>query len=275
VSNYTILLPPSEDKASGGTDNRSWLEIAHVPTMNSFSALNEARHTLIKALHLTLNQPEPMLEQIFRVKGDTLAAAVEANWRLPGGPILAAVRRYTGVMYDHLDYVNMSRATREAFEKNAILFSGVWGILRPTDLIPDYKLKIDAKLPDLGKVSTYWKPHISSHLNALVKNHVVWDLLPGAHRQAWDGKAKARAHWQIKFVQAQNKNGAITYRTVSHWSKALKGALVRFICEHDITEPADFAGFDHPEGYIYSPELSHLDRNSGEVVFLREWCSDE
>jgi uncharacterized protein len=269
VPNLTILLPPSESKASGGTDNRSWLDIARIPELNAFSELDETRHILFEDLHRALEQPVPALEKLFRVRGHALEAALEANWRLPGGPVLAAVRRYTGVMYDYLDYVNMAPTTRQAFEGSAILFSAAWGLLRPTDLIPDYKLKMDAKLPRLGRVSAFWKPQISSTLNRLLQGHVVWDLLPGAHRQAWDGRADMSALWRVRFVQSVEKNGQTTVRTVSHWSKALKGSLVRFLCERNIADPAECAEFEHPEGYAFAPHLSDLGERGGEVVFIQ------
>jgi len=270
MNSYTILLPPSEGKAPGGTAPRAWTDIAGDPALNAFSILDPRRTELMAALqHALDSQPEPALQKLFGVKGAALATAVETNRRLPDGPLLPAIERYTGVMFDYMSYATLSDSARRTFDEHVILFSGLWGLLRPTDLIPDYKLKIDARLPGIGAVARFWKPEISRTLNGLLAGQVVWDLLPGAHARAWDGKASMAAHWQVKFVERVEKNGEARYRTVSHWSKALKGALVRFICEEGITDPAAFEGFEHPQGYVYRADLSEMGSNGGVLLFVK------
>jgi cytoplasmic iron level regulating protein YaaA (DUF328/UPF0246 family) len=271
MNGYAILLPPSEGKAPGGTDPRAWPDIAGDPALNAFPALDPQRAELIAALRRTLaSQPEPALRKIFGVKGAALAAAVETNRRLPAGPLLPAIERYTGVMFDYMSYATLPDEARRAFDTHVILFSGLWGLLRPADRIPDYKLKMDARLPGIGAVARFWKPAISRTLDELLGGRVVWDLLPGAHGKAWDGKAKMAACWQVKFVERVEKDGETRYRTVSHWSKALKGALVRFICENDVTDPAALADFEHPQGYRYRPELSKTSAEGGLLFFAKE-----
>jgi cytoplasmic iron level regulating protein YaaA (DUF328/UPF0246 family) len=270
MSDYTILLPPSEGKASGGEPGPSWLDLAADPAVNAFCTLNPQRGKLIDALHATLaNASAAKLQKLFGVKGDALAAALEANDRLPDGPLLPAIERYTGVMFDYIDYATLPTPAREAFDRNVILFSGLWGILRPTDLIPDYKLKMDASLPGIGKLSTFWKKPLSATLNPALGPQVVWDFLPNAHTAAWKPAPGGGPRWQVKFVQRVEKQGKTTYRTVSHWSKALKGALVRFICEHGITAPSAFQDFAHPEGYVFTPGESRMAAHGGRLVFIK------
>ena len=216
MPNYILLLPPSEGKASAGLAS----EDGPLSDATSFPSLIDARREVIAALHEALELPRDELRQLFGVKTSALDAAIDVNANLADAPLLPAVERYTGVMFDALGYLSLDASTQRPFDDHALLFSGLWGLLRPTDLIPDYKLKIEATLPALGKVSTFWKPHISEMLTEMLDGQVVWDLLPGAHRRAWDGKAATRARWQVKFVERKGKK----LRTVSHWSKALKGA---------------------------------------------------
>lgn len=266
MTKYTILLPPSEGKADGGRTRRFWPHIAGDPRLDHFSELNPHRQEVIDALQQALALlPRAELEALFGVKDDALDAAIAANRSVLESALLPAIERYTGVTFDFLDYAGMDSKTQRAFRSHAILFSGLWGLLHPADLIPDYKLKIDAALPGIGLLTSFWRPHISAALNPLLDGHVVWDFLPGAHSRAWDGKARMKAHWSIKFVERVEKKGEISYRTISHWSKALKGALVRYICANGITRPAAFADFTHPQGYAYAPELSQ----EGEIVFVK------
>jgi uncharacterized protein len=267
---YAILLPPSEGKAPGGDESISWADIAEDARYNTFCVLNDARSRVRDALQQTMaDQSRAELEKICGVKDLNLDEVLSVNQSVLTSPLLPAIQRYTGVLFDYLDYAGMESSAQSAFNANTILFSGLWGVLRPTDLIPEYKLKIDAGLPPLGKVSTFWRPHISRILNPLLADQVVWDLLPGAHSQAWDRKAPVAARWQVRFVERVEKKGRISYRTVSHWSKALKGALVRFICAHGITDPAAFEHFDHPQGYVYSPQESQPGPRGGELIFVK------
>jgi len=271
MHNYAILLPPSEGKAAGGCDAQAWPDIAGDPASNAFATLDPRRRELIAALQGALkSEPTPALQKLFGVKGEALATAIATNQQLPGGPLLPAIERYTGVMFDFMEVATLPAPARQAFDKHAILFSGLWGLLRPTDLIPDYKLKMDARLPGIGNAALFWRPEISRTLNEIVEGQVVWDLLPGAHGKAWDHKASMAARWQVKFVERMEKNGEVKYRTVSHWSKALKGALVRFICEHGATEPEALKGFEHPLGYVYRPDQSKLKSDGGMLFFVKD-----
>ncbi len=269
MQDYTILLPPSEAKNPGGDDTLKWPDIADDRQLNAFLKMDLPRRAVINALQASLSLPAADLARLFSVKGVRLDQAVDTNRRLPGGPLLPAVRRYNGVLFDFLDYDGMERTTQSAFDEHAVIFSGLWGLLRPMDLIPDYKLKMDASLPSLGKVSAFWKPLVSTLLNPMLDGTVVWDLLPGAHRAAWDGKAGYAARWQVKFVQPGERKGKPVYKTVTHWSKALKGALVRFICEQGVTSPDALVDFAHPEGYVYRPGESKLGERGGELLFVK------
>jgi len=269
MPNFTILLPPSEGKASGGDASQTWRQIAKDPACNTFARLNPTRRKLIAGLRSALRQPTPDLQKLFNVKDDNLAAAMAANRAILRSELRPAIQRYTGVMFDFLDYPSMPPDDRHTFDTHALIFSGVWGLLRPTDLIPDYKLKIDATLPGLGRVSSFWKPDLSRVLNPILAGQIVWDLLPGAHRTAWDGKAKSAVRWQVKFVERVESRGKVSHRTVNHWSKALKGALVRYLCAHPITDVDALADFEHPQGYVYDPTQGKRGKNGGEVVFVK------
>lgn len=271
MPNYTILLPPSEGKAAGGCDAQAWADIIGNPAVNAFTKLDPRRRALMAKLRSVQNrEPTSALQKLFGVKGEALATAIATNQRLPDGPLLPASARYTGVMYDFMDVAGLAPPARAAFDANTVIFSGLWGMLRPTDLIPDYKLKMDAQLPRIGNVARHWRPQISTALRKTVRGQVVWDLLPGAHAHAWDSKGGQVARWQVKFVERVEKDGTVQYRAITHWSKALKGALVRFICAEGVTDPDALRGFEHPLGYVYRPEQSKLKADGGVLYFVKD-----
>ena len=169
------------------------------------------------------------------------------------------------MLYEELDPASLPIAQRRRLDAQVRIFSGLWGIVGPADPIPDYKLKMGATLPRLSRparrLSAWWRPAITAALAPEVADRVVWDLLPGEHRAAWapcvtvgDPDAVRRIV-SVRFCDEVVRHGRSELVTVSHWNKLLKGALVRHVLTHQLTEVEGLVEFDHPLGYRYAPEL--------------------
>lgn len=262
-----ILIPPSEGKASGGDGPP--LDIDSL----SFAALNPTRLRIAKGLAQISGRPRSS-KKLLGVKGAALEKANAENASLEESPILPAIGRYTGVMYDSISFQSLDRTAREAFDRSVVIMSGLFGILQPSDMIPAYKLKMGAALLRHRTCAAIWKPLISSELAATAGYGVIWDLLPGEHRAAWNPLAVPHeARFTVKFAE-RTAGGQL--KTVTHLSKLLKGALLRHLvsnsAEASTTDSALrlVAGFSHPEGYEFRPELtSNVDRTT-EIVFLKD-----
>ncbi len=206
-----ILIPPSEAKATGGT-REPWTEA----TM-AVADLDGCRRRVLDAL------------------GPGHPAAT--------GPTMAAIERYTGVLYRELDAGSLDAGARRRLRRNLLTVSGLWGLVAPADPIPYYKLKMSARVEPLGRLARWWRPAITDALTDRVRGAVVWDLLPIEHGAAVDWTALApHRRVTVRFVDRDDK-------TVSHWNKLLKGSLVRWLTETGATDPAAVADFDHPQGY--------------------------
>ena len=229
-----LLLPPSEGKAPGGT-GAPWAR----GTMAD-PALDGARHTVLRA-----------------------ARAAGAVGR--GAATLPATQRYTGVLYRELDWPSLPPAAQVRGERQVRIVSGLWGLVAPGDPIPHYRLKMSARLDDVGPLTAWWRPRLAPVVAGLTDGRVVWDLLPIEHAKAmsWgpDGPGPAQ-RVTVRFV---DRSGA----TVSHWNKLLKGALVRWVLTERPTSAVDLAGFDHHLGYRLDEGASQLDGPLATVV-LRE-----
>ena len=255
-----ILLPPSEGKSSGG-DGLPWSK-----TKQSFPELESARKEVIKALKTAMKAPVGERSKLLGVGEAKTDEATKANLSVGAGKTLPAIDRYTGVLYDALEYGSLSEKLKKRVDSQVVIFSGLWGILRPGDHVPDYKLKMGAKLPALGKPSSFWNPLISSSL-AKAASGVVWDLLPNEHSAGWDPSI-AGTRIRVSFLDDVVKNKKRTLVTVSHWNKLLKGSLVRFLVESQIDDPSGLKGFKHPEGYVYKPNLSTEDGSFVDVFLV-------
>lgn len=273
-----ILIPPSEGKASGGT-GLSLTEMgtysspgtnvaSHQPGRHSDHIdLSAQRAKVIKAYLAYVNRarPTPKFAQFFGLKDEALNAALLANREILTSPTLAALDRYTGVLYQELDASTLSAAARKTAAKQLVIFSGLWGILSPGELIPNYKLKMGSSLAKLGKLSTWWRPHIETALAERTNGQVVWDLLPNEHAVAWQPKQTTALRIRVKFLDEVASGSSTKLVAVAHWNKLLKGSLVRHLLSHPCVEPAELSAFKHPRGYLYEPSLTTETGNLIEV----------
>lgn len=226
-----ILLPPSEAKARGG-DGPAW-----APNTGVFPELDDARAQVLAAL------------------GSAHQTRTAAT-----GP---AIDRYTGVLYKELDAATLDSAAKRRLRRNVLIVSGLWGLVAPSDPIPEYKLKMGARVDGLGRLSTWWRPRLTEALAPRVQGAVVWDLLPNEHAAAVDWHQLApRYRVTVRFLDV---NG----RTISHWNKLLKGSIVRWLAETGETDPAALATFDHPRGYRFDAGASMMNGPHLSVI-LRE-----
>jgi len=208
-----LLLPPSEGKADGGNARRATWS----PDSGSLgSRLAEHRLDVVEALAAAHGGDEKLLG----VKGDHLLRAQSANSSLVGAPTLPAWQRYTGVVWDHLDPSSLEAASR----RQILVVSGLLGLVRADDPVPDYRLKMGANLPPLGKLSTWWREAVTAEIARAARNRVVVDLLPQEHRAAWDPSSSGRPIEAISvaLVDPTGKPGG-------HFAKAAKGELARAI----------------------------------------------
>ncbi|MGI9600352.1 MAG: peroxide stress protein YaaA, partial [Acidimicrobiales bacterium] len=120
-----------------------------------------------------------------------------------------------------------------------------------------------------GKLSTGWRQPVTRALGPTVAGRVVWDLLPNEHRAAWQpDHLDLGKRITARFLDDVVKQGQRQLVTVSHWNKLLKGALVRHVVDHQVTELDQLSAFVHPEGYQYRADLSSDDGSQAEAVFV-------
>jgi cytoplasmic iron level regulating protein YaaA (DUF328/UPF0246 family) len=219
-----LLLPPSEGKAEGGSARRSgW-----VPDAGSYGPRLGDRRALVAE---RLSAVGGGNEKLLGVRGEHLLRAQSANTSLIGAATLPAWQRYTGVVWDHLDPSTMSA---EALRR-IVVVSGLLGLVRGDDPVPDYRLKVGANLAPLGKLSTWWRQDVTAALRATVRKRLVIDLLPQEHRAALDLTGLDGV--SLTLVDRSGKPGG-------HFAKAAKGELARAIL---LDGPAVIDTWHHPQ----------------------------
>ena len=249
-----ILLPPSEGKATGGTGD-PW-----EPGTISFPELDASRRKVAAGLKRIMKTNAAAGAKLLGVKGDALAAARATNREVLASPTMPAIERYTGVLFDALDHASLTAGHRDRAAEQLVIFSGLWGIMTPTDRLPDYKLKMGARIAPMGRLGTFWRPQITAALAPAVAGRTVWDLLPNEHAAAWQpGDDAFDSRITVRFLDDVADGPGRKLITVSHWNKLLKGALVRHILATQLDDADGLVDFEHPLGYVYEPSLTVTD----------------
>jgi len=216
-----ILLPPSEGKAAPSRGRALDLDSLALPV------LTDARKRVLHSL-VGLCRDEP--DRAMAVLGLSTAQAelVGRNARLESAPTARADRIYTGVLYDALDAGSLSAAARRRAATRVVVTSSLFGLVRPGDRIPAYRLSGDAVLPDLGPVAGVWRDALGPAVEEALGRGLLVDLRSSTYAAFW--RPPAPLGPRVATVRVLHEVGG-QRKVVSHFNKATKGRIVRALLE--------------------------------------------
>ncbi|QBX56669.1 peroxide stress protein YaaA [Nocardioides seonyuensis] len=214
-----ILLPPSEGKTTPRRGKP--LDLA---TLSS-PGLTPARQQVLDALVALSARPDAA--QVLGL-GATQADLVESNARLTTAPTARADRVYSGVLYDALGLESLSPAGRRRATARLAITSSVFGLVRPGDRIPSYRLSGDVTLPGLGPVAGLWREHLGEAMTTALGSGLLVDLRSGTYAAFW--RPPAELGPRVATVRVLHEADGVR-KVVSHFNKATKGRIVRALLE--------------------------------------------
>jgi hypothetical protein len=176
-----------------------------------------------------------------------------------------AVLAFKGDVYTGLDAETLDEEALAFAQTHLRILSGLYGVLKPLDLMQAYRLEMGTKLANpVGKdLYAFWGDDIQNSLKAepALEDNVLINLASNEYFKAV--KAKTLAARIITPVFKDWKNGQ--YKMISFYAKKARGLMSRYIIDHRLTEPEQIKAFDY-EGYRFSEEMSKGD----EWVFIRD-----
>ncbi|MDI3211724.1 peroxide stress protein YaaA [Arthrobacter sp. AL12] len=209
-----ILLPPSEGKTPATVGNAvDW-------TTLSFPELNTYRAKVLEGLG-TVSAHEDALALLG--VGASLRADVERNTRLHAEPAAPAHQVYSGVLYDALDYNSLTPTQRRKAEECVLVISALWGAIRFGDRVPAYRLSMGTALPDVGRLASFWKPHLNAALAAATEDELLVDCRSSTYAAAWTPPPAQTVAVNV-FTEADGVR-----KVVSHFAKHTRGELARHL----------------------------------------------
>ncbi|MDF7679875.1 peroxide stress protein YaaA [Enterobacteriaceae bacterium ESL0689] len=175
-----------------------------------------------------------------------------------------AILAYAGEVYIGLQASTFDDADFAFAQQHLRIFSGLYGVLRPLDLIQPYRLDINTKLETpVGNLYQFWGEVITDKLNQALKaqgDDVVINLANNEYFHSVDlDKLQGRV---IKPVFLDQKNGE--FKVITVYAKKARGMMTRYIIKNRLTRPEQLADFD-TEGYFFDPDA----QAPGEMIFKR------
>ena len=210
-----LLLPPSETKRDGGDPSRS-LDLRAL----SFPELTPARRSALTALR-ALSRNLKAATVGLRL-GGSQRFEIDRNRVLGSAPVLPALDRYTGVLYDGLDAATLSAAERAFAAESVAIGSALFGLLGAGDPIPAYRLSHDSRLPGLS-LKSHWRGPVSSAL-AGVEGPLI-DLRSEGYAAL--GPLPDRPDAVTVRVVTEGEGGQ--RKALSHFNKTAKGEFTRAV----------------------------------------------
>src|SRR4051794_11312777 len=182
-----VLLPPSEGKAEPDAG-----EPVDLDSLASAEPLRGRREQVLAAL-------DPQLRK---------------------APAAPAADVYTGVLFQRLELPKLPVKAR----RRVLIASALWGVVRPDDRIPYYRLPPKERLEGIGPLAKYWRPALAEALPD-EEGELIVDMRSAAYSTMWKPKQAT-----LLAVRAFTESGG-ERKVVSHMVKAVRGDVARVLLE--------------------------------------------
>ncbi len=201
-----------------------------------------------------------------------LNAARFGSWAPDFTPANAkqALLAFKGDVYTGLHADDFNDADFDFAQQHLRMLSGLYGLLRPLDLMQPYRLEMGTKLanPRGKNLYEFWDERISGWLNEALTAQGDDVLLNLASNEYFSAVKRKALHARVINTEFKDlKNGQ--YKIISFYAKKARGLMARYVIKERLQDPAGLKDFN-AQGYRFSSEHSKPDS----LVFLRDHADD-
>ncbi len=250
-----ILLSPAK---SLDFDNAKIYEPTTIPRL-----IVNSEYLVNKLQKLSAKQ----IKKLMSVSDEIAALNFERfyNWNFPfNDTARSALFVFTGEAYRGLDANSFSENDLECAQDKLRILSGLYGLLKPSDLILPYRLEMGTSLkvtPKITNLYKYWGTKITDALKEeLSPNEVVVNLASNEYSKAVDFKKIKNEVINCAFKEERNGE----FKAIMTFAKRARGTMSRFIIQNNLEDKSELKAFDL-DGYSYNNQLS----SENEYVFTR------
>ena len=189
------------------------------------------------------------------------------NWKTPFKPENArqALFAFKGDVYIGLDAYSMTAQNVDFAQDHLRILSGLYGVLRPLDLMQPYRLEMGTRIDteEGSNLYQFWDGRITKTLNQELKQSNTNSLINLASNEYFKSiKSKLLKAEVITPVFKDYNKGS--YQVIGFFAKKARGLMARYLIDNEIDNPAELMNFS-AQGYAYNAAMS----NSHEWVFTR------
>lgn len=190
------------------------------------------------------------------------------NWHLPFTTENAkqAVLTFDGEVFRGLDAKSFTGSDFEYAQSHLRILSGLYGILRPLDLIQPYRLEVSSALknPKGNNLYAFWRKNVTSSVINTIKtsdnNNIILNLASSEYFKTLDLKRIPTKVIDVEFYEYKNDK----FQQIIIYTKKARGLMARYVIKNRIEDAEELKGFSS-EGYWFSPQQS----NDSKFVFIR------
>ncbi len=184
------------------------------------------------------------------------------DFQLPFSPQNAkqAVFAFNGDVYEGLSANDLSADAIQWLQQHLRILSGLYGLLRPLDLMQPYRLEMGTKFANRrGKnLYTFWGEQLTQAVNLLLAQQNCPVLVNLASEEYFSAIPSKQIHAPIITPIFQDEKAG-KYKIISFYAKKARGMMVRYASEHQLTDIEQLKSFD-VAGYAYCPDSSTQDK---------------
>jgi cytoplasmic iron level regulating protein YaaA (DUF328/UPF0246 family) len=227
VSSVLVLLPPSEAKTAAGQGPPVDLAALSSP------GLTAQRAVVLDALIAVSQHPDAL--SMLRVAAG-VGSQVERNARLRTEPAAPASAVYAGVLYAAAGLARLpDDAARGRADRAVRIVSALWGLVRPGDRIPAYRLSMGAELAGVGPLARGWRGPLGVELDPWAACELVVDCRSAPYAAAWRPPAQGPGWVVVRVLRELGGRRSV----VSHHAKHTRGVLTRHLLARPGPEPSN------------------------------------
>lgn len=173
-----------------------------------------------------------------------------------------ALLAFKGDVYTRIDIDNYTSQDFDFAQNHLRILSGLYGLLKPLDLIQPYRLEMGIRLENTKGKNLYefWDKKIAKAINETANGQPIVNLASQEYFKAVDHKTLKSQLINIHFKEFKGD----TYQIIGFFAKQARGMMTNFAIKNRLTNPEDLKTFDE-ERYAYSEKLS----SSANWVFVR------
>jgi cytoplasmic iron level regulating protein YaaA (DUF328/UPF0246 family) len=236
----------------------------------------------IKSQPLFLNQSEKLIKKLRKLSKDKISKLMKVseaiaelnynrfqNWNLPFTEenSKSAADIFTGAAYQGLDYPSLTAEDRLEGQDRLRILSGLYGILKPLDLIQPYRLEMGTRFPTSAKATNlyhFWDSKLVKELNTELANDSSQFLVNVASQEYFKAAKLTDLKYPVITPIFKDRAKSGEYKVIMTFAKKARGLMTKFIIQNKVETIDELKGFNY-EGY----EFQQNESNETEFVFFR------